>query len=282
VSKVWIDGKLVEKNDARLSVYDHGLLFGDGAAEGMRAYGGRVFRLADHLARLEQSAAFLALTIPLTRDELAAGVDEALRANGRTEGYVRVMVTRGPGTLGLDPRKCEPTVVILADDVIDYPRELYDGGLDVVTVPAVGHVPGVTLLSRPAEVQAKAVALRAGCLDAILYNAADELVGSTDGSVFFVSHRWLKTHVGTHVAQRVIQEEFGHATEVIGGYAGGAYRRIELRKADEAFLVSSAAEVIPVTRIDGQPVGDGTPGPVTRRARELYREAARRAYTEAP
>jgi branched-chain amino acid aminotransferase len=280
MSKVWIDGRLVEKNDARISVYDHGLLFGDGVAEGMRVYGGRVFRLADHLARLEYSAAFLFLTIPLSRDELAAGIGEILAANGRTEGYVRVMVTRGPGTLGLDPRKCEPSVVILADDMIDYPRELYDGGLDVITTPAVWYVPGVTLLGRPGEVRAKAEALHAGCLDAILFNAVDELLGSTDGSVYFVSHRWLKTHVGTHVAQRVIREEFDLATGVIGGLSAGAYTRADLRKADEAFVVSSAAEVIPVTRIDGQPVGTGTPGPVTRRARELYREAARRAYTE--
>ena len=276
-SKVWIDGKLFDKNDAKVSVFDHGLLFGDGVSEGMRAYGGRVFRMADHLDRLYQcSATYLFLTVPMTRDELAAGIGEVLAANGRTDGYVRVVVTRGPGTLGLDPRKCEPSVIIIAEDVVDYPRELYDTGLEVITTLAAGSIPGVTLLSRPADVWAKATALRAGCLDAVLYNWRGELLGSTDGSVFLVSHGWLNTHVGTHVAQRVIQDEVSVRLGVVAGFSGGAYTRDDLLKADEVFLVSTAAEVIAVTRIDGQPVGSGQEGPVTRRLRELYREAVRR------
>ncbi len=270
--KVWIDGKLLDKNDAKVSVFDHGLLFGDGVAEGMRAYGGHVFRLNDHLARLYDSADFLSLTIPLGEDELARVVGEVLAANGRTEGYVRVMVTRGPGTLGLDPRKCEPAVVVIAEDVVDYPRELYDAGLDVITTPAVGFIPGVTLLSRPADVLAKTSALKAGCLDAILYGPAGEVLGSTDGCVFVVKDGALWAHPGNLVAR----------TAVIGEARAAGLAVVEeqltlddLTAADEVFLASTAAEVIGVARIDGRPVGSGE-GSTTRRVRELYREAARR------
>jgi branched-chain amino acid aminotransferase len=269
--RAWIDGALPDKLDARVGVYDHGFLFGDGVAEGMRAHGGRVFRLADHLARLRASADFLSLKVPLSDAQLTAAIAETLRANNRSDGYVRVMVTRGPGTLGLDPRKCEPTVVVVAEDVMDYPRELYDAGLDVVTTPAVGFVHGVTLLARPADVLAKASALKAGCLDALLLDHTGHVVGSTDGTVFAVRGGDLFTHPGTHVARAVVLE-----------LAGGPAHEgpLSVAAADEVFLASTAAEVIAVARIDGAPVGAGGEGPVTRRLRGLYRDAARRGYTE--
>lgn len=264
-AKVWIDGRLVGKNDAAVSVYDHALLFGDGVAEGMRAYGGRVFRLAEHLDRLRQSAAVLSLAIPLNRDELANAIAEVLRANSRTDGYVRVLVTRGPGTLGLDPRKCEPTVIVLAEEVMDYPRELYDAGLDVVTAPAVGWVGGATLLARPAAVLGKVAALRAGCLDAILHDAAGEILGSTDGSVFVVKDGRVRTHLGNEVARGVVLAEAAASGLQV---SEGRLTVDDLLAADEVFLASTAAEVIAVARINGRPVGTG---PIARRVRELYR-----------
>jgi branched-chain amino acid aminotransferase len=272
-SKVWIDGKLYDKNDAKVIVFDHGLLFGDGVWEGMRAYDGRVFKLREHLDRLFRSAELLSLTIPETSEELAAAVAATLQANNRSNGYVRVVVTRGPGTLGLDPRKCEPAVIVLAEDVVEYPRELYDAGLDVVLVPATRYESSDRTLSRAGVVQAKVEALKAGCLDAILYDSGGAVLGSTDGAVFAVMDGRLFTSAGTQVAQSVVVAEATAA----GLSTAGALTRDHLASApDEVFLASTAAEVIAVRSIDGQAIGPGREGPITRQLRDLYRTAVRR------
>ncbi|HET6573501.1 MAG TPA: aminotransferase class IV [Fimbriiglobus sp.] len=272
-SKVWIDGKLLDKNDAKISVFDHGLLFGDGVWEGMRAYDGRVFKLHEHLDRLYQSAESLSLTIPVTHDELAAAVVATLRANDRSNGYVRVVVTRGPGTLGLDPRKCEPAVIVMAEDVVDYPRELYDAGLDVVLVPAIRYESSHTSLSRAGVIAAKVAALQAGCLDGILHDSQGAILGSTDGAVFAVKDGLVSTHAVTQVTQAAVVAEVVAA----GLTVGGALTLEHLLSApDEVFLVSTAAEVIAVRSIDGKPAGSGQEGPITRKLRELYRVVVRR------
>lgn len=272
-SKVWIDGKLVDKNDARISVFDHGLLFGDGVWEGMRAYDGRVFKLREHLDRLYRSAESLSLAIPVTSDELTSAVDATLRANNRSNGYVRVVVTRGPGTLGLDPRKCEPAVIVIAEEVVEYPRELYDAGLDVVLVPVIRYESSDRTLSRTGVVQAKVEALKAGCLDAILYCSEGAILGSTDGAVFAVKDGLITTSSGTQVAQSVVVTEATTA----GLSVVGSLTQDHLTSApDEVFLASTAAEVIAVRSIDRRPVGPGREGPVTRKLRDLYREAVRR------
>jgi branched-chain amino acid aminotransferase len=272
-SKVWIDGKLCDKNDAKVSVFDHGLLFGDGVWEGMRAYDGRVFKLREHLDRLYRSAEMLSLTIPVASEELASAVAATLQANSRSNGYVRVVVTRGPGTLGLDPRKCEPAVIVIAEDVVEYPRELYDAGLDVVLVPATRYESSDRTLSRAGVVQAKIEALKAGCLDAILYGPDGTVLGSTDGAVFVVHNGLLFTSAGAQIAQSVVIAEAPAA----GLSAAGALTRYHLTSsADEVFLASTAAEVIAVRSIDGTPVGTGQEGPITRQFRDLYREAVRR------
>src|SRR4051794_6860479 len=166
---VWIDGRLVDKNDARVSVFDHGFLYGDGAWEGLRAYAGTPFRLRDHLANLACSADAIGLRVPLSADDLAAAVTQTLRANNRVDGYVRVIVTRGAGTLGLDPRKCEPTVIVITEEIGLSPRELADHGLDVAVLDAPRPHPPGTLLSRAGFVAAKAAALRAGCFEALRF-----------------------------------------------------------------------------------------------------------------
>src|SRR5690349_12386591 len=136
--KVWIDGQLVPKEDARVSVYDHGLLYGDGVFEGIRVYGGKVFRLDQHIERLYESARHLWLEIPLGREQMRQAVLDTVRANAKQDGYIRLIVTRGAGTLGLDPRKCsEPQVIIIVDDISLYPREFYDNGLEVVTASTI-------------------------------------------------------------------------------------------------------------------------------------------------
>jgi branched-chain amino acid aminotransferase len=272
-SKVWIDGKLFDKHDAKVSVFDHGLLFGDGVWEGMRAYDGRVFMLREHLDRLYRSAELLALTIPVASEELAAAVAATLQANSRSNGYVRVVVTRGPGTLGLDPRKCEPAVIVLAEDVVEYPRELYDAGLDVVLVPATRYESSDRTLSRAGVVQAKAEALKAGCLDALLYDSGGAVLGGTDGAVFAVTDGRLLTSTSTQIAQSVVVAEAPAA----GLSAARALTRDHLVSApDEVFLASTAAEVIAVRSIDGKPVGTGREGPITHKLRDLYRDAVRR------
>lgn len=272
-SKVWIDGKLVDKDDAKVSVFDHGLLFGDGVWEGMRAYDGHVFRLRDHLDRLYRSAELLSLTIPITSDELASAVAATLKANDRSNGYVRVVVTRGPGTLGLDPRKCEPAVIVIAEEVVEYPRELYDAGLDVVLVPAVRYESSDTSLSRAGVVAAKVAALQAGCLDAILYGPGGAILGSTAGAVFAVKDGRISTTEATQVAQAVAVAEATAAELVV---AGGLTLDDFSLPLDEVFLASTAAEVIAVRSINGKPIGSGGEGPITRKLRHLYHSAARR------
>ena len=179
-SQVWIDGKLVDKNDAKISVFDHGLLFGDGVWEGMRAYDGRVFKLREHLDRLYRSAELLSLTIPVTSDELGSAVTATLQANHRSHGYVRVLVTRGPGTLGLDPRKCEPQVIVIVDDIALYPKELYENGLEVITSSFTRNHPNainprIKSLNYLNNILAKIEAIRAGCLEAIMLNHKGEV-----------------------------------------------------------------------------------------------------------
>jgi branched-chain amino acid aminotransferase len=272
-SKVWIDGNLFDKNDAKVSVFDHGLLFGDGVWEGMRAYDGRVFMLREHLDRLYRSAEMLSLTIPVTSGELASAVTGTLQANNRSNGYVRVVVTRGPGTLGLDPRKCEPAVIVIAEDVVEYPRELYDAGLDVVLVPAIRYEASNSTLSRAGVVAAKVAALQAGCLDAILYDAGRAILGSTDGAVFAVTGGQVATQTGTSVARAVVIAEARTAGLAV---TSGLTQDHFSSEPDEVFLASTAAEVIAVRSINGKPIGSGREGPITRKLRDLYREAVRR------
>jgi branched-chain amino acid aminotransferase len=277
-AKVWLDGKLVEKNDARVSVYDHALLFGDGVWVGTRIYGGRPFRLAKHLGGMFASACVLRLDIPLSIDELVRAADEAIQANGRTEGYLRVTVTRGAGTLGLDPRKCEPVVTILADDVIPYPRELYDVGLDAVTALVRRELLFPHMLSRGSDVLAKVEALAAGCLESLVLDLRDEVSGFIDGNAFFVVEGEVRTPAasGDPVTRMFVAELAAEAGIVFSERR--PVRRDDILAADEVFAASSAAEVIAIRQLDGAPIAAGGEGPITRRLRTLYRDAARRLY----
>lgn len=272
MSQVWIDGALIDKNDARVSVFDHGLLFGDGVTLGMRVYGGAVFRLADHLDRLFIAADGIGLKLNLDRDDFAAAIRATLDANGRADGYVKVLVTRGAGTLGLDPRKCEPTVVVIAEDVGPYPRELYAVGLDVITATTRRSHSIAGTLSRVANVLAKAEALRAGCLEALMLDADGTVAGGSETDVAAITARTLRTPDGGGVMHRFVAELADQAGLSV---TVGPLTVADLRSADELVLTSTEAEVLAVRSLDGGAIGAGGEGPISRQLREAFRAATR-------
>jgi branched-chain amino acid aminotransferase len=277
MSSVWIDGRLIDKNDARVSVFDHGFLFGDGVWEGMRAFDGSVFRLGDHLASLARSARAISLEIPLGPAELVNAIATTLKANDRRDGYVRVIVSRGAGTLGLDPRKCEPMVIVIAEEIGQYPRELTDHGIETIAVESPRPHPPVTLLSRAGFVTAKAAALRAGCFEALLFDPDSILIGASEAAVFVVSSGSVDT---SSIDFGGLEPVMRSAVLELVGEAGRPTSiwpvdRQAISAADEVFLASAAGGIMAVAKLDGQPIGDGRVGPVTRQIQGLLAEAVR-------
>ena len=277
MSLVWVNGTLVDKLDARVSPFDHGFLYGDGVWEPLRVFNGRPFRAPEHLATLSKAANALGIEVPLSSDELLAAVEATVKANNRTEGYVRVTVTRGPGTIGPDPRKLEPQVFITAEEYQPFPQELYGHGLHVVVSPSLLDNENLAhqfrTLNQLHVVRAKQHALQHGCLEALLQNRNREVVGATEGVLFVVrgpnidlpaSYLW--DDVGAVVA-RIAEGERGLAEREL--------RLPDLLSADEVFLAGTACGVIGIVRIDGTDIGTGTEGPVTRTAREEYIRIAR-------
>ncbi|HWA97702.1 MAG TPA: branched-chain-amino-acid transaminase [Pirellulales bacterium] len=270
--KIWINGRLFEKQDARISVYDHGLLYGDGVFEGLRSYGGRVFRLDQHLRRLWESAKAIHLEIPYTRDAVAAAVNDTLKANGIADGYIRLVVTRGAGSLGLDPNKCsDPQVIIITDHISLYPAELYERGLEIVTVSVVRNhsaalSPRIKSLNYLNNILAKIEGLQAGCSEALMLNTRGEVAECTGDNIFLVRGRTLLTPpIDAGILEGVTRE----AVMELARSAGLEVREIALTKhdvyiADECFLTGTAAEVIPVIKVDSRTIGTGAPGAVTR------------------
>ena len=281
--QVYINGKLYDKADAKISVYDHGLLYGDGVFEGIRSYGGKVFRLEEHLKRLWDSAKAIWLTIPLPREEITKAVYDTLRANNIADGYIRLVVTRGAGTLGLDPnRTSDPQVIIITDYISLYPRELYEKGLEIVTVSVVRNHPAavsprVKSLNYLNNILAKIEGLQAGCIEALMLNTKGEVAECTGDNVFLVREGVLLTPpidagiLEGVTRQAVIELARGQKLDV---------REIPLTKhdvyiADEMFLTGTAAEVIPVVKVDSRLIGSGQPGPITRDLMERFHKLAR-------
>jgi len=272
-----------EKDKARISVFDHGLLYGDGVFEGIRAYNGRIFRCRAHVDRLYESARAIALDIPMTRDEMAAKLREALEVNGLTDAYIRLVVTRGVGDLGLDPNKCaRPSIIIIADSITLYPPELYSRGLDVVTVSTLRNHPNalsprIKSLNYLNNILAKIEGLQAGVSEAIMLNQEGYVAECTGDNIFIVRQGALLTpglHTGMldGITRGVVIE--------LARKAGIEVRetiltRFDLFVADECFLTGTAAEIIPVVRIDGRSIGDGKPGPITGRLLGMFRELTR-------
>src|SRR5438034_2861193 len=197
--RVWINGKFFDKADAKVSVYDHGLLYGDGVFEGIRVYSGKVFRLREHIDRLYDSARHIALEVPLTREQMTAAVLDTVKANSKQDGYIRLVITRGAGTLGLDPRKTtDPQVIIIVDDISMYPPKLYEEGLEIITASTIRNHhnavnPRVKSLNYLNNILAKIEAIRAGCLEAIMLNHNGEIAECTGDNIFLVKRGVLRT-----------------------------------------------------------------------------------------
>jgi branched-chain amino acid aminotransferase len=281
--KVWINGALFDKQDAKVSVYDHGLLYGDGVFEGLRSYGGNVFRLDEHLSRLWNSAKAILLEIPISRAEMARAVNETLSANGITDGYVRLVVTRGAGTLGLDPnRTANPQVIIIADHIAVYPEELYRNGLEIITASTMRNHPQalnprIKSLNYLNNILAKIECMQAGCMEALMLNHKGEVAECTADNIFLVRDGVLLTPpTDAGVLEGITRE----SVIQLARESGREVREVSLTRhdvyiADECFLTGTAVEVIAVVKVDNRKIGNGTPGAVTRDLKERFHKLAR-------
>jgi branched-chain amino acid aminotransferase len=270
---VFMTDRLVPEAEARVSVFDHGLLYGDGVFEGMRSYSGRVFRMDAHLDRLWDSARAIALEIPMTKAAVAKAVDETLAANNLTDGYVRLVVTRGAGTLGLDPnRTSHPQVIVIADTISLYPREHYQRGLRIVTAATqrshpASLSPRIKSLNYLNNIMAKLEGLQAGCVEALMLNHKGEVAECTADNVFAIR----KGAVLTPPPDAGILEGITRGAVMELAHSAGipcresTLTRHDLYTADEVFITGTAAEVVPVVEIDGRKIGAGVPGPITTR-----------------
>jgi branched-chain amino acid aminotransferase len=270
--KVNINGTFYDKEDAKISVYDHGLLYCDGVFEGLRSYGGKVFQLEKHLDRLWDSARTICLEIPGTKSELADAVNETLQVNGIKDGYIRIVVTRGAGSLGLDPnRTSNPQVIVIADGISLYPQEFYEQGLEIVTASTIRNHPGalnprVKSLNYLNNILAKIEGLQAGCVEALMLNHNGEVAECTGDNIFLVTNGEITTPpTDAGILEGITRE----VVIELARESGITVKEISLTRhdvyiADECFLTGSAAEVIPVVKVDNRPIGDGKPGSVTR------------------
>ena len=281
--KVYVDGKLFDKEEAKISVYDHGLLYGDGVFEGIRSYNGKVFLLKEHLDRLWDSAKAIWLEIPISKQQMAKAIEETLALNGIEDGYIRVVVTRGCGTLGLDPDRCShPQVIIITDYISLYPDEVYENGLEIITVSTARNHPAalsprVKSLNYLNNILAKIEGKQAGCVEALMLNHKGEVAECTGDNIFLARNGTLLTPPNdAGILEGITREAvIGLARE-----AGIEVREVSLTKhdvyiADECFLTGTAAEVVPVVKVDSRTIGDGTPGPITRDLAQRFRKLTR-------
>src|SRR5262245_15812201 len=267
--KIYIDGKYYGERDAKISVFDHGLLYGDGIFEGIRAYDGRVFKLKEHIDRLFYSAKGILLTIPMSHRDMMDAVVETCRRNKIRDGYVRLLVTRGVGTLGLNPNRCKkPSVIVIADQVQLYPAELYARGMEIVTVATTRNLhsalnPAIKSLNYLNNILAKIEANNAGCEEAIMLNAEGFVSECTGDNLFIVKDGQLFTpplSAGAlyGITRRTVMEI---AAESGCSVSEPNLTRYDLFNADECFLTGTGAEIVPVVKIDGRVIGRGRPGP---------------------
>jgi branched-chain amino acid aminotransferase len=282
--KIYINGTLFDKEDAKISVYDHGLLYGDGVFEGIRSYAGKVFRMAEHLDRLWNSAKAIWLQIPLSKQDMAKAIEDTLAANGIKDGYIRVVVTRGVGTLGLDPNHCKtPQVIIITDYISLYPEELYQKGLELVTVSTqrthpAALSPRVKSLNYLNNILAKIEGLQAGCIEALMLNHKGEVAECTGDNIFLVRAGRILTPPNEAgilegiTRQAVIDIARGIGKEV----AETPLTKHDVYIADECFLTGTAAEVVPVVKVDCRTIGTGAPGPITRDLSARFHELTRK------
>ncbi|HEX2101600.1 MAG TPA: branched-chain-amino-acid transaminase [Candidatus Synoicihabitans sp.] len=281
--KIYLDGQLVDRAEAKISVFDHGLLYGDGIFEGIRLYDGNVFRLDEHLERLEYSAKALMLKIPITRTEMAEAVCATCRANNLQNGYIRLVVTRGVGDLGLAPWLCpKPSVFIIADKIALYPPEYYTKGLEIVTVPTrrinpAALSPSIKSLNYLNNILAKMEAKQFGALEAVMLNDQGFVAECTGDNIFIVHKNKLYTPAAQQGGLKGITRDaiFDIAQEIGVSIEEHDLTRYDLWNSDECFLTGTGAEVIPVVKLDGREIGAGRPGPVFERVLEVFRRRVR-------
>tara|TARA_B100000683_G_scaffold273644_1_gene319788 strand:+ start:333 stop:1247 length:915 start_codon:yes stop_codon:yes gene_type:complete len=276
--KVFVDGKFVDEKKAVVSVFDHGLLYGDGVFEGIRAYNGRVFKLSEHVDRLFYSAKAILLKIPMSHRAICAAVREACKRNKIRDGYIRLVVTRGAGTLGLDPNRCsKPQVIIIADKIQLYPETFYKKGLEIVTVPTTrNHTnavnPAIKSLNYLNNILAKIEAINAGCVEAIMLNSQGFVAECTGDNVFMLKGGQLLTPPlaagALYGITRGVAIELAKSLGV--EVAEPNLTRYDLYNADEVFITGTAAEVVPVVKIDGRQIGSGKPGKLTKNLIKAY------------
>ncbi len=278
--KIYLDGKFVDSADAKVSVFDHGLLYGDGVFEGIRVYGGNVFRLEEHLERLEYSARALMLKLPLTRAEIRDATCETCRINGLKDGYIRLVVTRGVGDLGLAPWLCpKPSIFIIASTISLYPKEHYENGLSIVTVPTrrvnpAAMPPTVKSLNYLNNILGKIEARQFGALEAIMLNDQGYVAECTADNIFIVHKGEILTPAASQGALKGVTRStiFDIARDLGVSIRETDLTRYDIWIADECFLTGTGAEVVPTVKLDGREIGDGRPGPVTKRVLEAFRK----------
>ncbi|MBN1805041.1 MAG: branched-chain-amino-acid transaminase [Sedimentisphaerales bacterium] len=280
--KIWLDGKLVDREDAKVSVFDHGLLYGDGVFEGIRVYNRRIFELEAHIRRLYDSAKAIRLDIAMDHDKLVDAIEKTVEANGVIDGYIRLVITRGVGTLGLNPFVCEnSSVIIIADNIQLYPEDLYEKGMKVISAITVRNhplaiPPQVKSLNYLNNILAKIEALDYEVPEAIMYNHEGYVAEATGDNVFIVRDGVIFTPpveagslegITRSVVVRLAKKDNLEVVEK-------NLTRYDLYVCDEFFLTGTAAEVIGIVEIDGRIIGDGRPGPVTKLLRKKFFEYA--------
>jgi branched-chain amino acid aminotransferase len=281
--KIYLDGEFVDKADAKISVFDHGVLYGDGVFEGLRIYSGKVFRLQQHLVRLWESALSIGLTIPISMEDLTRDVNQCVAKSGLEDGYIRLVVTRGAGALGIDPNKCsDPQVIIIVDTITLYPDELYQNGLDLVTASTIRNHPAalnprIKSLNYLNNVLAKMEGMKAGCVEALMLNHKGEVAECTGDNLFIVKDRLLMTPpieagILEGITRNVVLEL---AAEAGIAAVQAPFTRHDIFIADECFLTGSAAEVIAAVRLDDRVIGNGRPGPITLQLNEAFQQLVR-------
>lgn len=282
--KVYIDGKFYDKEEAKISVFDHGLLYGDGVFEGIRSYNRRVFKLSEHIDRLYNSAKAIMLDIPMSKREMEQAVIETLKINNLSDAYIRLIVTRGVGDLGLDPRKCKnPSVIIITDKIVLYPQEFYEKGLEVITVSTRRNFPSainpaIKSLNYLNNIFAKIEAIKAGCEEAIMLNNDGYVAECTGDNIFIVKNNVLITppiYIGAlpGITRETVIEIAKTKLKLLTKEE--PFTIYHVYTADECFLTGTAAEVIPVVKVDSRTINDGKPGEITKQIMKEFKELTR-------
>ncbi len=270
--KIYIDGKYYDEKNAKISVFDHGLLYGDGIFEGIRAYNSRVFKLKEHIDRLFYSAKAIMLTIPLTHAQMMRAVVETCRASKIKDGYIRLLVTRGVGTLGLNPNRCKkPSVIIIADKMQLYPESFYRDGMEIITVPTVRNLhsalnPAIKSLNYLNNILAKIEANNGGCEEAIMLNSEGFVSECTGDNIFIIKGGNLYTPpLSAGALYGITRQVVMELAKKSGlNVSEPNLTRYDLFIADEFFVTGTGAELVPVVKVDGRVIGTGKPGPITK------------------